>query len=79
MTDRLRMYRLMNLGVGEANAGSANRLGQPFPICDACLPNYDPSITNNIDARLVEDLQERVLDGATCRYHGHKALEVEHG
>lgn len=50
-----RLYRLMNLGVGEENEGKYGILGSLFAVCDACLPLYDPKVTNNIDTRLMAE------------------------
>lgn len=65
----LKTYRLMNLGIGDENKGKFGVLGQPFAICDECLPFYSKEITNNEDSRLVQDFG--YTDGP-CSYYGHK-------
>lgn len=66
---KVRVYRFMNLGIGEANKEHYGRLGPPFNICDECLPQYDPKVTNNIDCRLMEDVE--VVPDGPCKHHNH--------
>lgn len=65
----VRVYRFMNLGIGDANEGKYGKLGSPFAICDDCLPMYDPAITNNIDCRLIEDVEVKTTE--PCSYYAH--------
>ncbi len=65
-----KLYRLMNLGVGEANKGKYGVLGSPFAICDDCLPLYDPSVTNNIDTRLVAEVPG--ITDEPCSHYSHR-------